>query len=269
VPDNISIPFISSDIKKINTLVRLSQMPCQVPPLVWAETFLPAAIKAVYSFIEFNPYNVVKARAGRPGIHGLGNILPKLPTVEPLLKDGLGKALWEITGKWDEIGNYFFLAELALTGAIEWTTLAYRKAGCLGTTLSAKYSNNGGTFVGSPGVWNAYGCSHKDYDPDNIGSTIGSLTIPAGYEGSISVATTWKDYFTFQPVDGVATQVISDHGNVIAETNLSILGTGTNLLTYKYVPHSQASRLNCMVMKNTSAAIRAYGSMWFALEPTV
>jgi hypothetical protein len=263
-----NLPLIGQTSKNINTIVRLTQEPCQVPPLIWATSLFPAALKAVLSYVELDRANILKARIGRPGVHGIGKLLPKLPVEDPTFQDGLGNALWEATGKWDEVGNFFFIAELGTGVVAEWMSTAYRRAGCLGNTWTAQYSALNDTFGGPANVWSGLGFPNTVRDPNHIAAPGNQMSIPPTYEGQGSVAVQFVDYFTFQPVDGVEVEIWDQHGETVGSSQRSISGNGGIIIQPNMHKWNGAfSALTVMARKQTNSLLRYTGNLWWTLEP--
>lgn len=151
------------DVRQIqaNALKKFLYTSCTVTPTVWIETFLPAAVLAVVSVLTPDPKEVVRiAGNGKSWLKQVRDSFHDAAADEPIesfkktnflfdLAEGIDRAVW-----------WLFLAGVTADFLIEWSTLAYRMAGCTTSerevTLELKFALGGvpgdNTWVDA-GIW--------------------------------------------------------------------------------------------------------------------
>jgi len=261
------IPVIDPTLRKVNALAKLSQQGCQVPPLIWATTFFPAVAAAFGSYFELTQMSVIKGKIGRPGVHTIRGVFPKLPSFEPSFKSGVNKFLWEVTGKWDKYTNFVFIGELGLQVAFEWTTIAFATAGCLGNPKTARYECTHYFEAPGDGGQHTMYCPQKIYDVDGIAGNACVFDIPAGTHGVISYAFNFTSYAGNTPVTDWQLELINDIGERISLYDHSYM-TEANAVQHPIVlKHNAHSIYTLLVSSTQTGGVRATGFITYELFP--
>lgn len=138
-------------LRPVGRVTRLAIEPCSVPPTIWAETAGPAVLEAIMTIASPDIKEAYHITTG----HSL------VCTLKSDIKDGLKEA-GERPGAWtrrlfkasevvDAAIWYMFLASVGADALVDWTTMAYRVAGCTDITQRGSSDSPQGATVDSSG----------------------------------------------------------------------------------------------------------------------
>lgn len=144
---------VPSPIRNINHLIKLWEIPCAIPPMIWIETAIPALCKLMFSYLAFSPNDILFQRAGRHFHHGLNKLGKGIRAAQPEIDAGGKKMLWKLLEIPERILYWYFVADLLTEFAANWTSLAYEASLC-NPLYTAIVQQEGGSGLAVPeGDW--------------------------------------------------------------------------------------------------------------------
>jgi hypothetical protein len=116
---------------QVNAIRKYMFTSCTITPAVWIETFLPAALGALWSVLTPDPKETLRiVGGGKSWLKQLKISVPEAELVEPTFKNKSLRFLFEFAEGVDLAVWWLFLISVTEDFLIEWSSLQMRMAGC-------------------------------------------------------------------------------------------------------------------------------------------
>jgi len=116
---------------KINRIIKLIEMPCGPSYDIFVETFAPAAFKALIAYVSPGKLEIVRFRQGRGSSPcGFKQLFDAEAEEIPAYQQAGVRFIIRLIGLAERALFYWMLIDIAEEFVINWTTLAYKRAGC-------------------------------------------------------------------------------------------------------------------------------------------
>lgn len=203
---------------QINALRKFLYSPCSITPQVWIETFLPAAVVAIFTVLTPDPKETIRILGG--GKSWLKQVKVSFQDAlagEPLENYKGIRFLFEFAEGVDLAVWWLFLAGVAAEFLMDWSSMAFRMAGCDATnrSLTSERRFALGNFEGD-GTWYDAGL-WTEINPPTGHLLSPSVIIQANTAVAVAVtlkvknaATNIDQGFTMRWLDNASGEVISE-----------------------------------------------------------
>lgn len=181
------LPFIGQGIGRIGQVYQIQANPCDIDVEIWVYAFWSGLPQLGWQLFKPEALDNVITRFGRPiGRHARRRFRARevfSPTINP--GRGLGWAAFRIVGALEKIGWYFLVWDAATQTALNWTSLAYRWAGC--TTPFAPFAH-----ARLEGLWNI-APGQENWVPMSLVNeqtfivTVDGIYVPPGYTANFTL----------------------------------------------------------------------------------
>lgn len=227
-----------------NAITNILFAPCDTPPSLWVATALPAAIEAMWSILSPDPKEMYHMLAGQSLKHTLQEEIEAAHTEKSVFSEGALKKLFKVAEWADMTVWYAFLASVAESGMLNWTTQVSKLSGCQNTTKGHIESS----WVSSASEANEWTSPPFVFTDGHGGSYVGqaAVEVPKNKSGIIAVHTTAMAG-DGQPVAADTRIIDADDGTVFdvgwgAEvTKDGIVETGRTMTFAQFPPDSSRS----------------------------
>lgn len=128
--DNFVPPLVHEIQHLVGGVKRLLVLPCSSPVEVYVETLVPAIIGAFYTLIEPDPKEVYHKVTGKSFICDVTTSAEKAYAMTGREANATTRFLFKSAAVYDIATWWFFLADIAAEGLVNWTSMIYNQREC-------------------------------------------------------------------------------------------------------------------------------------------
>lgn len=130
-PADNFVPPLSHEIQHlVGGIKRVLALPCSNPVEVYVETLVPAVIGAFYTIIEPDPKEIYHKVTGKSFICDVTTSAEKAYAMTGREANATTRFLFKSAAVYDIATWWFFLADIAAEGLVNWTSMIYNQREC-------------------------------------------------------------------------------------------------------------------------------------------
>lgn len=164
--------------RKVNQIVKFFSHPCAAPWYIYVELLAPAFLEAFITYVQFGQSDMIRMSAGRAPTRWTGRLLRGMRRIPPTRTGNLQRWFWKIDAPVQRLLWWWMVADIALDGVYNWTTMLQRTEWCTGGGIFQVEEPLGSQACGPS--WGGFWLNNLVQNTVPWAWNFSSVTVPAG-----------------------------------------------------------------------------------------
>lgn len=226
----------------VGNVKRILSLPCDTPPSLWVETFVPAALKAIWTVASPDPKELYHKAFGNSLYHDYKQTLRDSEVIPPESESAATRFYFNALDWADLSVWYLFLADAGLDGLMNWTSQVLKQSQCPNKGYAGQ--GHGNFYFGAipdDGRWSGLDFSFAE-GTDFYPAAPSHIQLRPGHTGIIAARASFHLWLLEEPVACEARVIIQETGLVLDQVNIVDPDVAAQSPTKTFVKYTNNTR---------------------------